>query len=78
MAYLEGQLRRRTEEAENEHTGYLLEVEVDMSAADAGEGEEMGRGALRGEAGSEDILKGGKSPGSKLPRRARGENGLEE
>jgi hypothetical protein len=29
MAYLEGELRRRTE---GEHTGYVLEVEVDMAA----------------------------------------------
>jgi len=32
MAYLEGQLRRTTDEAEDEHTGYVLEVEVDMAA----------------------------------------------
>jgi hypothetical protein len=31
MAYLEGQLRRR-DVSEGEHTGYVLEVEVDMSA----------------------------------------------
>ncbi len=31
MAYLEGQLRRRNE-SEGEHTGYVLEVEVEMSA----------------------------------------------
>jgi hypothetical protein len=31
MAYLEGQLRRRTDETEDEHTGYVLEVEVDMA-----------------------------------------------
>ncbi len=31
MAYLEGQLRRRNE-TEGEHTGYVLEVEVEMSA----------------------------------------------
>jgi hypothetical protein len=30
MAYLEGQLRRITDE--DEHTGYVLEVEVDMAA----------------------------------------------
>ena len=37
MAYLEGELRRRSG-AESEHTGYLLEVEVDMSAVqNAGE-----------------------------------------
>ncbi len=32
MAYLEGQLRRITDEGEDEHTGYVLEVEVDMAA----------------------------------------------
>jgi len=31
MAYLEGQLRRR-DETGGEHTGYVLEVEVEMSA----------------------------------------------
>ena len=31
MAYLEGQLRTR-DEMEGEHTGYVLEVEVEMSA----------------------------------------------
>jgi hypothetical protein len=31
MAYLEGQLRRITDEAEGEHTGFVLEVEVDMA-----------------------------------------------
>jgi hypothetical protein len=33
MAYLEGQLRGKVvDESEGEHTGYVLEVEVDMSA----------------------------------------------
>jgi hypothetical protein len=32
MAYLEGQLRGGEIGAGSEHTGYLLEVEVDMSA----------------------------------------------
>ena len=32
MAYLEGQLRGNEVGTEGEHTGYLLEVEVDMSA----------------------------------------------
>ena len=35
MAYLEGQLRRRGA-AEGEHTGYVLEVEVEMSAVQNG------------------------------------------
>jgi hypothetical protein len=32
MAYLEGQLRGNVAESAGEHTGYVLEVEVDMSA----------------------------------------------
>ena len=31
MAYLEGRLRRATDEPEGEHTGYVLEVEAEMS-----------------------------------------------
>jgi hypothetical protein len=34
MTYLEGELRRSTDEAEGEHTGYVLEVEVDVSAVE--------------------------------------------
>lgn len=32
MAYLEGWLRRAENEPEGEHTGYLLEIEADLSA----------------------------------------------
>jgi hypothetical protein len=32
VAYLEAYLRRSTDEVEGEHTGYVLEVEVDVSA----------------------------------------------
>ena len=32
MAYLEGRLRQNVSGVEGEHTGYVLEVEVDMSA----------------------------------------------
>ena len=33
MAYLEGQLREHTSElGDDEHTGYVLEIEVDISA----------------------------------------------
>lgn len=39
MAYLEGRLRRDTKNSESEHTGYILEVEVDMS--DVLEAEEL-------------------------------------
>ncbi len=31
MAYLEGQLRENISGSEGEHTGYILEVEIDMS-----------------------------------------------
>ena len=32
MTYVEAYLQRRTDEVEGEHTGYVLEVEVDLSA----------------------------------------------
>jgi hypothetical protein len=32
MAYFEGQLKRADTEAAGEHTGYVLETEIDMSA----------------------------------------------
>ena len=32
MAYLEGRLRGNIVSPENEHTGYVLEIEVDISA----------------------------------------------
>ncbi len=32
MAYLEGRLRENIASPENEHTGYVLEIEVDISA----------------------------------------------
>lgn len=34
MAYFEGQLRRKTNDTEEEHTGYVLETEIDLSAID--------------------------------------------
>ncbi|CAA9445431.1 hypothetical protein AVDCRST_MAG82-3277 [uncultured Rubrobacteraceae bacterium] len=38
MAYFEGQLKRAATEAGEEHTGYVLETEIDLSAIqDAGE-----------------------------------------
>ena len=60
MAYLEGQLRRRIEEAEDEHTGYLLEVEVDMSAVDDVEEVVDGQVAITGEVGFVDYPVRGK------------------
>lgn len=39
MAYLEGRLRRHVpDESDGEHTGYVLEIEVDMSAVGDAEG----------------------------------------
>lgn len=38
MAYLEGRLRRSAESADGDHTGYVLEVEVEMSAVPDAEG----------------------------------------
>ena len=32
MAYFEGQLKRASTDAGEEHTGYVLETEIDMSA----------------------------------------------
>ena len=32
MAYFEGQLKRATTEAGEEHTGYVLETEINMPA----------------------------------------------
>lgn len=37
MAYLEGWLRRADNEPEGEHTGYLLEIEADLSAVEDAE-----------------------------------------
>ena len=34
MAYFEGWLRRADNEPEGEHTGYLLEIEADLSAVE--------------------------------------------
>ena len=34
MAYFEGQLRRKSNDSEEEHTGYVLETEIDLSAID--------------------------------------------
>ena len=58
MAYLEGQLRGNVaDESEGEHTGYVLEVEVDMSAVQNAQeilGEQV---ALTGEVEIVDYLR---------------------
>jgi hypothetical protein len=60
MVYLEGRLQRRIEEAEDEHTGYLLEVEVDMSVVDDVEEVVDGQVAITGEVGFVDYPERGK------------------
>jgi hypothetical protein len=60
VAYLEGQLRRSSDEVEDEHTGYLLEVEVDMSAVDDVEGIIDGQVAVTGEVEFVDYPERGK------------------
>src|SRR3954466_8105674 len=60
MAYLEGQLRRNVDEAENEHTGYVLEVEVDMSAVQNTEELVNGQVAVTGDIEFVDYPEQGK------------------
>ena len=60
MAYLEGALRRRPDEAEDEHTGYVLEIEVDMSAVNNTEELVNGDVAITGEVEFVDYPERGK------------------
>jgi hypothetical protein len=60
LAYLEGQLQRRTDEAGEEHTGYVLEVEVDMSAIQNIEEVINGEVAITGEVELVDYPERGK------------------
>lgn len=60
MAYLEGELRRRSDEAEDEHTGYVLEIEVDMSAVKNAEELVNGEVAVTGEVEFVDYPERGK------------------
>lgn len=48
MAYLEGRLRENIPGSEGEHTGYVLEVEVDMSAVESAEELVNGQVAVTG------------------------------
>ena len=60
MAYFEGQLKRATAEAGEEHTGYILETEIDMSAIQDAEellGDQI---ALTGDVEIVDFPKRGK------------------
>jgi hypothetical protein len=60
MAYLEGQLRRNVAESENEHTGYVLEVEVDISAVQNAEELINGQVAVTGDIEFVDYPEQGK------------------
>lgn len=60
MAYLEGELRRRTDESEGEHTGYVLEIEVDMSTVKDVEELENGEVAVTGDIEFVDYPERGK------------------
>ncbi|MCA1729802.1 MAG: hypothetical protein LC751_10470 [Actinobacteria bacterium] len=62
MAYLEGRLRDNTPgaEREQEHTGYVLEVEVDMSAVQNTEELVNGRVAITGDIEFVDYPEQGK------------------
>jgi hypothetical protein len=58
MAYLEGQLRQVTESGE--HTGYVLEIEVDVSAIQGAEGLANEQVALTGDIEFVDFPERGK------------------
>lgn len=60
MAYLEGQLRRNVAESDTEHTGYVLEVEVDMSAVQNAEELVNGQVAVTGDIEFVDYPEQGK------------------
>ena len=61
MSYLEGRLRKHvSDESEGEHTGYVLEIEVDMSAVGDAEGLADGGVAVTGEVEIVDYPERGK------------------
>lgn len=61
MSYLEGRLRKHApSESEGEHTGYVLEIEVDMSAIRDAEGLADGGVALTGDVEIVDYPERGK------------------
>jgi hypothetical protein len=60
VAYLEGRLRDNTPGSEVEHTGYVLEVEVDMSAVQNTEELVNGRVAITGDIEFVDYPERGK------------------
>lgn len=60
MAYLEGRLRRVPDRPENEHTGYVLEVEVELSSVVNVEGILEGQVAITGDVEIVDYPQRGK------------------
>ena len=61
MSYLEGRLRRHAPgESEGEHTGYMLEIEVDVSAVGDAEGLVDGTVAITGDLEIVDYPERGK------------------
>ena len=60
MAYFEGQLRRASTEAGDEHTGYILETEIDMSAIQDAEGLVGDQVAITGDVEIVDFPERGK------------------
>ncbi len=60
MAYLEGRLRENAGGFEGEHTGYVLEIEVDMSAVEDVEELVNGQVAVTGEVEFVDYPERGK------------------
>jgi hypothetical protein len=78
MAYLEGQLRGNEVRTGGEHTGYLLEVEVDMSAVQNAQeivGEQV---AVTGEVEIVDYPERGKVLIFRVTSAAAIEEGVEE
>jgi hypothetical protein len=60
VAYLEGRLRESASEPEGEHTGYILEIEVDMSAVQNAEELANEQVAITGEVEFVDYNERGK------------------
>ena len=61
MSYLEGRLRKHTPaESEGEHAGYVLEIEIDMSAVQDAEGLADGGVAVTGDVEIVDYPERGK------------------
>jgi hypothetical protein len=78
LAYLEGRLRENTSESEGEHTGYVLEIEVDMSAVQNAEELVNEQVAITGEVEFADYPERGKELVFKVTSAAEVEGEVEE